>query len=164
MAVWSFWVIPCQINTGHNLAPQNWMIFVIVVLMEISTRAKIYCSMAVRFLGADIQSCQKLVSWAQFVLENWHNICHNWDTELILCWFQWPVTSVCSVQLCFQGLQIWIWPCVSQNVVFSFFFFKVHSVHVLLFKTSANVKLGLQWDWALWSILLWSVSSHVLMR
>jgi hypothetical protein len=34
----------------------------------------------------------------------------------------------------------------------------------LLFETSANIKLGQQWDWVLWSILLWRVTSLVLTR
>jgi hypothetical protein len=41
----------------------------ILVPMEISIPAKFYCSVATRFLTADIRSCQKANFWAQVVEE-----------------------------------------------------------------------------------------------
>jgi hypothetical protein len=53
-------VIPCQINTGHNLTPSELNdICEIVVPIEISIPAKFYCFMATSFLASGIQSCQK---------------------------------------------------------------------------------------------------------
>jgi hypothetical protein len=63
----SFHVKSTQVTTRP---PQNWMTFCeIVVPMEISIPAKFSCFMNTRFLRADIQRCQKLVFWAQVVLE-----------------------------------------------------------------------------------------------
>jgi hypothetical protein len=48
------WVIPCQINTGHNPTHSEFIFCEVVVPMEISIPAKFYCFIATTFLRADI--------------------------------------------------------------------------------------------------------------
>jgi hypothetical protein len=97
---------------------RNEWFLVILVPVEISILAECYCFTVARILKADFQCLQKLVFYAQVILQKWHDFCPNWDTahfvfisELINCPLQYHVAPYIQHSYVIEGLEFDLCPC-----------------------------------------------------
>jgi hypothetical protein len=118
------WVIPCQINTGHNLTLSELNFF----LWHCSPNGHKY-------------SCQMLLLYGHYIFESRHpklskkpqflgTSCFRKSgitsvlieiqthflliSKLIKCLFQWPITPIFSTVV-FKVSKFDLWPCISQT-------------------------------------------------
>jgi hypothetical protein len=151
-------VIPHQINTEkRQFQPDPFRIErffrEMVVPMGISILAKFYCFKATRFLRADIQSCQKTRFLATSCLRK------SGITSALIeiqssFYAHFKANKMPFIVIYYTNIFSTVMFSRSSNLTLTFYFSKCGVLIflkkyivciLLLFKTLANIKLGLQW-------------------